>query len=235
MNQRLPTPSVPILARAKGETLEETTDWFIEYFNKKGPGWNYIRGTRIIKHAYRGFHNILGLTAACEAEKNKSGRSANRDLVQNVAPLAFGRDIQVFDLPVRRFSFGHRQAGFRIPFFFVEQQVIKLYYLQPTKSLRLSYDELCMIATIYKKYLLDTEFYGQETDIEFIEASAPDGKSPRDVRSFKLSEFELWDDKRLTERLTIISQALDQAEMSSRVQPRRRTAPQPVADMPLFG
>ncbi len=158
---QLPIPAIPDLARAKGETRDELILWFIEYYNTDGARFNYLSGTRAVKLAYKGFHTIGPLVDACAKEKTTQGRKSNSEIVQLAAPLSFGRRTQVFDLPRRKFQFGRDlHAGYRIPFFFVEDRTVKLYYLQPRKSCNLTYDELCMVATIHKKYLLDTEFFG---------------------------------------------------------------------------
>ena len=49
---------------------------------------------------------------------------------------------------------------FGSPFFFVEAGLIKVFYLQPRKNAGLEFDELCMVATIMKRFPLDTGFMG---------------------------------------------------------------------------
>jgi hypothetical protein len=235
MKQELPTPPVPDLARAKGQTVAELTDWFVNFFNMHGAPFNYRSGTKAIRSGYKGLHKLESLIAGCAREKTTVGRQSNTDIVTYAAPLAFGRTTQVFDLSPRRFRFGRdHRAAYRIPFFFVEDGTIHVYYLQPRKSAGLEFDELCMVATIVKTYLLDTEFYGLTCDVEFVDVGIPSGETVRRLRQYSLADLPLWPERRLTERLTMIAAALDLASASGRVVLRHRLRPHPEPEMPLF-
>lgn len=235
MKYELPTPPVPDLARARGQTVAELADWFVEFFNMRVAPFNYRSGTRGVRTAYKGVHKLHLLTAACATERTVIGRSCNTDVVNCAAPFAFGRDTQVFDLPPRRFEFGrNRNAAYRIPFLFVESSIIHVYYIQPRKSAGLNFDELCMVATIVKRYLIDTEFYGQKCDVEFVDVGVPYGEIVRRPRKYSLDSLELWSERRLTERLTMIAEALDWVGKSDRVVVRHRLRPRPEPEMPLF-
>jgi hypothetical protein len=229
-----PVPAVPDLARAAGSTRDEVISWFLVYYDTASVPWNYRSGIRCVKTAYRGLHDIKQLTAGADSEKTKAGRTANADIIGRAAPLAFGRTTQVFDLSRRRFSFGRDlYSGYRIPFFFVENGIVKLYYLQPRKEYHLTYDQLCMVATIHKRFLLDTEFFGQPVDVEYVDLSADPITKVRGLHRYSLSSLELWPEKRLADRLTLISEALDYVRTSGLVKPWRRQPPR-AADMPLF-
>ena len=79
-----------------------------------------------------------------------------------------------------------------------------------------------MVGTIHKKYLLDTEFFGQKTDVEYVDLSAAPGTKDRIVHCYSLKDLEMWSDKRLSERLTLISEALDYISDNDIVRPRKR-------------
>lgn len=229
-----PIPPLPDLARIEGECVAEAFKWVVEFYNALGAPFNYRSASRVIRTAYRGVHRLDLLTAGCCAEKTRSGRSANTSVVTLAAPVAFGRATQVFDLSPRRFHFGqNRSAAYRIPFLFVENGTIYVYYLQPRKFARLTFDQLCMVATVVKTYLLDTEFYGERCDVEFVDVGAPDGKH-RELRRLKLSDMHLWSEARLADRLTLINEALDLAFASGLIEPRRRLLRRPEPEMPLF-
>jgi hypothetical protein len=232
---QLPIPAIPDLARASGETRDELISWFLAYYDTDGAPFNYLSGTRAIKQGYKGYHSLAPLVAGCAKEKTAQGRKSNSEIVELAAPISFGRATQVFDLPRRQFQFGRDlRAGYRIPFFFVENKTVKLYYLQPRKGCNLTYDQLCMVATIHKRYLLDTEFFGQPADVEYVDVSADPATKVRAVRLYSLSSLALWSDKRLADRLTLIADALEYVRSSDIVCPRRRVTRRPDAGMPLF-
>jgi hypothetical protein len=235
MSEKISTPPVPDLARAKGQTVSELVDWFVDFYNTRGAPFNYRTANRAVRAGYKGIHKLHLLTAACAAEKTAIGRTSNADVIRHAAPLAFGRVTQVFDLSARRFSFGRdRQAGYRIPFLFVEDGIIKVYYLQSRKNAGLDFDELSMVATLVKRYLLDPEFYGQRCDVEFVDVGVPAGEKERVAKRYSLSDFPLWSERRLTQRLTLISEALAIVGKSDKVTRRHQLRPRPEPDMPLF-
>lgn len=231
----LPTPPLPDIARARGDDVREMGRWFIDYYNAHPVPWNYRRSTRIVRVAHKGLHNLSTLVAGCAAEKNTTGRSSNSEVVSLAAPLAFGRNTQVFDLTPRRFPFGRdRTAAYRIPFLFIENGIIKVYFLQPRKGAGLDMDDFGMVATAVKQHLLDTEFYGERTDVEFVDVSSPEERTPREVRRYTMADLKLWSDRRFRDKLSLASEALDWAAKSGQIEQRRRTYRRPEPEMPLF-
>jgi hypothetical protein len=232
---KFPVPPVPDLARAEGATVEEMLRWWLVYYNIDPVPWNYRCGTRIIRKAYQGLHNLRSLVAGCDAEKIEQSRKSNAEVVTLAAPLAFGRDTKVFDLPRQRFPFGHDlSSAYRIPFFFVENRQVKLYYLQPRKHAGLSLDQLAMVATIYRRFLLDHFFYGQAADVEFVDLAEDSATKSRQVRRYSLADLELWSEQRLQDRLTLIAESLRAVWDSGLITPRERRVHRPDPEMPLF-
>lgn len=230
----LPVPPVPDLARVEGATVEEAYAWFVAYYEREAVPWNYLRGTKCVRESYRGLHALPQLLAGCQLEKIEQGRKSNAEIVTLAAPLAFGRKTQVFDLPRRQFQFGRDlRAGYRIPFFFVEDGIMKLYYLQQRKGANLTYDQMCMVATIHKRFLLDTEFFGQPCEIEYVDLAANALTNERVVTRYALATLELWPEERLRDRLTLVSEAFERVRASGVIK-AKRIARRPDKDMNLF-
>jgi hypothetical protein len=231
----LPVPPVPDLARLDGTSFDEVVSQLLTYYEIKGVPWNYVPGTRIVKCSYKGMHDIKLLLTGCSKETNDVGRKSNEDIVRLAAPNAFDRSTQVFDLPRRQFHFGRDlNAGYRIPFFFVENRIVKLFFLQPRKSFNLTYDQLCMVATIHKRFLLDMEFYGQAADVEYVDLSADPVSKVREMHCYSLNTLELWTEQRLADRLSLIAEAIEFVRLSGLARPRPRRSRPVCADMPLF-
>lgn len=232
---QLRTPPVPDLARIPGGTRDEAVDWLRAYYNAPSAPFNYVPGTLIVKQGYRGLHNLEHLLAGTSRIANSQSRLSNSEVVSMAAPVAFGRNVRVFDLPRRKFNFGRDlEAGFRIPFFFVEGGTIKIYYLQPRKSYNLTLSQLSMVATIHKRYLLDTEFFGENSEIEYVDLCANPDTGERERHVYSLSDMELWPEKRLADRLTLVAEAIDYIKTHELVAPRKRLPRRSIPDMPLF-
>jgi hypothetical protein len=91
-----------------------------------------------------------------------------------------------------------------------------------------------MVATIHKRYVLDTEFFGQKIDIKYVDVSARSSTSEREVHRYSPGDLELWPERRLAERLSLIAEALDYLRSSNILRPRKRPALRQFEDMPLF-
>jgi hypothetical protein len=235
MPVRVPVPPVPELARLGGNTPDEVVEELVRYYNRGSAVFNYRTATRATLVSYKGLHDLRLLTTGADKERTNVGKKSNSEVIQLAAPLAFGRRTQVFELPPRQFVFGRDlYSSYRIPFLFVEDSVVKVYFLQPSSGRRLLRRELGMIASIVKTYLVDTEFYGQSADIEVVDLGRPSGSPDRAITQDRFETIELWPEKQLEDRLSLIAEALDVVRRSERIMRRPRGMRRPEPGMPLF-
>lgn len=228
-----PPPLVEVL-RADTRNLETTVNSLLEHYNPADGGqFNYIRSVKTIRRAYQGYHNLPQLLAASPSIQERVGFKPNQDVIGLASPLAFGRSTHVFDLKGRRFSFGReRYASYRIPFFFTEAGVVKLYFLQYRKGFFLDKDIYGGMLTIHQDYLLSQEFYGEKCDVEYVDCAASEEKGPRVLRKYNSTDLERWSNDRLNDQVRMVAAAMD--EIESRSLKVKRIRPLRDIELPLF-
>ncbi|MEM9279420.1 MAG: hypothetical protein AAGA76_12665, partial [Pseudomonadota bacterium] len=203
------SPNVIEIIRTDTSTVESAIAHLIEALKSSGVTWNYLDGTKRIKSAYKGLHSINTLTAISESKLKRPGQVHNIELVKLVAPLAFGRKTQVFDLSPRHFQYAdNRSAAYRLPFFFSEDGVVKAFGLQFRKNGRLSNEQIAGYASIVKRFLLETEFYDMPADIEFIDCGVPAGSEDRVATKYSLIDLDLWTDEKIQSHMEVVVEAL---------------------------
>lgn len=233
--KKLVTPPLPEVFCVDSSSLKAAETYLEEYYTKHKGNFNYLNATKCLQQAFKGFHNLDGLVAGCVNSGQKRGVKPNSDVIRLAGPVAFGRQTQVFQLPKRYFHFGRdRASSFRVPFFFVENKIINLMFLQPRKEGWLNKDQYGGLLAVYKQYLLDLEFYGSPCDIEVIDVAAPEKGCDRELDVFHLKDVSLWSAQDIQDHLTVTSEALEKLEkrgVGDLVKPRR---PLRDAEFPLF-
>ncbi|WP_320196818.1 hypothetical protein RMR10_008320 [Agrobacterium rosae] len=226
-------PSVPEIARVNSSNLEEAVSQLIVALTPSSGGFNYLPATKTAKTSYKGLHDLKSLTAARALNDGSVGAAANFEVAKLICPIGFGRKTQVIDLAPRSFHYGSsRKASYRVPFLFVEGGVVKAYFLQPRKNTVYSSDNISIYFTILKKYLLDTEFYGEPTDVEFVEVAERSERKGRELKICHTEHVKLLDDATLAKHLSVVHEALNIIENENLVTKNRR--PLKDRELPLF-
>ena len=226
-------PSVPEISLVSSENLDEAIAQLVVSMTPSGGGFNYLCATKIAKSAYNGYHNLRQLTAGTNLHDGSVGASANLEVASLACPVSFGRLTKVVEVSPKSFQYGAgRHASYRIPFFFIEDKTAKLYFLQPRKNTVYTDKQLSIFASIVKKYFLDVEFFGEKTDIEFVEVAQRAPGKGREVKVLSLSDIELVSDAVLAKHLSVVQEALRIIEDEKLVTKKRR--PLKDRDLPLF-
>lgn len=227
------SPSLPEIVRVDTASLDSAIAHLISFLEPSGGGFNYLDATMRIRKAYGGLSDIQILTSASESLQRKFGHSFNMDVVKLAAPHAFGRKISVFDIHARKLRYGgDRQASYRVPFFFVEDKIVKAYFLQPRKNTHFSKEQYGMLYSVIRNNLMSTEFYNLSLDIEIVDVAMLLGKDKRSIRTFSSSDLNIWDQGAIDYHFSVITDALSTIERENLVRKVRR----PLRDrsLPLF-
>lgn len=226
-------PSVPEIVRIDTSSIDSAVAHLISVLEPSGGSFNYLEATKRVRAAYKGLHDLPMLLSASPTTKSRVGFNQNMDVVRLAAPRSFSRRTSVFDLSPRKLPYGgDRFASYRVPFFFVEDGVVKGLFLQPRMNTRYSDKQYGLLATLLKKHLFDTEFYGETTELEIVDVCKPLGEKKRVVRVLKLADLELWPDAEVAKHFGVVADALRIIEQEKLVTKVRR--PLKDRELPLF-
>lgn len=227
------SPSLPEIVRVDSSSLPSAIAHLVSFLDPGGGTFNYLESTKRTRKAYQGLHNLQLLTACRPSQTGKVGLCHNIDVVKLAAPLSFGRKTSVFDLPHRKLPYGAgRFASYRLPFFYVEKGIVHAYFLQPRKNTHFTVEQYGLFATLVKRNLLDTEFYGERVEIDFVDVSRKDGDKERTVRQYGLGDLKEWSEHRVRNHFQVVSEALRIIENERLVKKVRR--PLRDKELPLF-
>ncbi|MDX8441877.1 hypothetical protein [Mesorhizobium australafricanum] len=227
------SPSLPEIVRVDTSSINSSVAHLISLLEPSGGNFNYLDGTKRTRKAYKGLHDLNKLLSATPSKASSVGHQQNMDVVRLAASHAFGRQTAVFDLPARKLSYGDdRFASYRIPFFFVEARMVKVYFLQPRKNTHFTLDQYGLMASVIKKNLLDTEFYGEYCEIEFADVSKKVGDNERTLQVYHLSDLPAWSESDVAEHFRVVTAALKIVEDENLVKEVRR--PLRDRELPLF-
>jgi hypothetical protein len=227
------TPSLPEIVRVDTSSLKSAISRLVSFLEPIDGGFNYLDATRRVQTAYRGLHSLSGLTASPTGRQSRVGHLPNMDVVKTAAPLAFGRSTRVFHLSARKLPYGDgRLASFRIPFFFAEDGKFFAYFLQPRKNTHFTPKQFGLLATVVKSNLLESEFYGEQFDVELVDVSKPIGAKDRIATIFSFANLELWSDVEVSEHFRVVNEALRIIENEHLVTKARR--PLKDSQLPMF-
>lgn len=226
-------PSLPEIALVNSANSDEAIAQLVAALTPSGGGFNYLEATKCARAAYRGLHRLDLLVVGTRLNDGSVGAKANKEVALLAGGVALGRSTNLIDLSPRTFQYGAgRSASYRVPFLFVESGTVKLYFLQPRKRTVFKESQVSFLATIFKKYLLDAEFYGERTDVEFVEVAERSEGKGRETQVYRLTDLDLWEDHKIASHLSVVQEALRFIESESLVTKKRR--PLKDRDLPLF-
>jgi len=213
------------LTKATDLTTEKAV---VEYLKSKAGGFNYNRSATFTEKAYGGYPHLDSLYSQCEGDGTSIAKVHNAKVLRQTAPLSVGRKIQTFPFPKRRYTVAPGINSSMGPqFFFVESETVKLLYIHARNSHRADLKDFAGLAWALKQDVLDEDFFGQPSDVEFINVDKR-GETPHtEVYSLKDLEAHLKEDPQITlARFTRVFSKIREQGLAGELIKRRRPRPE---------
>jgi len=193
------TPMLIDIFRLTEKSELATQKNIIAYLKSKAGGFNYNRSATFTEKAYSGYRNLEALYSQCEGDGSSIAKVHNTRVLRETAPLALKRSIQTFRFPKRKYTLAPGiQSAMGPQFFFVENGVVKLLYIHARNEHRADLKDFAGLAWALKQDVLDEDFFGQPSDIEFINVDKRGKIAKTEVYSLEDLEKHLSEDPQLT-------------------------------------
>lgn len=168
----MPYYRVPMLIdvfRLTGDDHQENIQSQILYFARSPGGFNYNRAATFQMKAYQGYSDADSLHKQCIGHGNRRDLVENAKVLRLILPWARNREVRVVRLP-RHFLTLTKDVSCPLgpSFGFLEDGVMKVFYLHCRNTSRASVVDLSYWAAAIKFELLENEFYELPADIEIL-------------------------------------------------------------------
>lgn len=168
--------------RLTAPSEKQTVANIIRHKETPAGGFNYGRSATFTEKAYSGYRDFRALFSQCEGDGTSIAKVHNTKVLRLTAPLSQGRAIQTFPFPKRAITLAPGiQSSLGPKFFFVENGLVKLHYIHARNSFRASLKDFAGLGWAIKQEILDQDFFGQPSDVEFINVDKRDGTSSVEV------------------------------------------------------
>lgn len=176
-----PLPASHDLVRLDRSTEAETVEAVLSHLRRSRPPWNYELARKMAPAALAGELPLSALEKACKsARTTEIGRKANFEVLEAIRTHGIGRSIQCY-----RMADGYLKATKDVTikiaadFYYVEDGIPKVLWLQPRRSYSLNQPQLGTFCTLLRMTLLRGDF--ADADVEILDLSASPGttRAPR--------------------------------------------------------
>jgi hypothetical protein len=186
------TPMLLDAIRLTTSDFNQTVKQITDHFKKSPGGFNYSRAARYQRAALSGFKSFDSLCKQCLGDGKSNALTENAKVFSLIGKLAIGRNAQSFNFPKRSLALAKGvDAPMGPSFFFIEDEVIKLFYLHCRNGHRAELQHLAMLASAFKNEILELEFFGLKADIELLDVGPRDKSGLATITKYNLDDFEL--------------------------------------------
>lgn len=227
----LKVPSALDVVRIIKPDLEGTIAGLKRYYEVL-PAWGYGPARAMAMPAFSGELTLEAALLGCQKRGNPLGRASNQEAAKFIWLAGKGRSVKCFPLAQRQFAI-RRDLSFLVDplFFFVENKIIKIFWLQPRRRFNPTIEGLGTLAVILRMTYSD-DF--DEFDVELLDLSMPEGERGRVSRTFDFGSLSLLSEHEVRAALGRFAQAYDYVSAMGVARPERRPRPQKDSQPGLF-
>jgi hypothetical protein len=223
---KLRPPAFHDIARLVGRDVDETEVKLYKYYtNPDRAFFNYRCARSYSRLAFGRLLQLEQILAGCELEHTKQGRSSNSEVTRLVWDMNSHRTVQTYELAPKYLTI-RKDLDIRVapPFYFVENGLASVFWLQPRKTYALSVGELGFLASMVKLTYLVDDF--RDVGFEVLDLSAPALNKPRKPTRYDLASFRILSEEETRGKLLLFATAYDRV-VARGVQRSQRTAARP--------
>ena len=205
-------PGAPDFARLISDDPEAILAGLKEHYSRPRIGWSYQWVQRNSRKIYSGELTEASINEY-QASGKRKGAKSNVEVALLLRQSAIGRSFQCFPIKPRRVKIS-REHSLTVspPFYFVENGVVKIFWLQPRRTFALDDQQAGVLAALLRLSHFRDDF--EDARLELYDASAPDGKN-REPRVLGLSDLPVVSDRELTRAMEAFVWAYEQVRYTN--------------------
>jgi len=228
----LKLPALQDMARIIRPTVHETSKELVVYYEGRPPfSYDFVR--RMAKSLFSGEVSLGQVQKSCELRVHPAGRKQNSEVSELVWQAAQGRSFMCHDLSPRKFYIQKEQAIFVRPlFYFVENGVVKILWLQPRRRYGLSVNQLGILGSVIRHTFLVDDW--AEATVQILDCSCPEGGSARALQMYEIEDLPILPDDKLLAAFEILLTAYNELVQSGYQRPVRRPKEKPDSQHDFF-
>lgn len=182
-------PHLPHIAKAIRPTIQETAKALHE-LDKGMPPWNYGKAVNMTSLLYSGELSLTAALKACDTIKHPQGVISNAEVIKAVWADSQKASYLCYPLKERLF---YIRPDLAIPvrprFYFVKNDVVHIFWLQPWKIFEMTEEQLGIVASVIKDTFVVDEF--SEARLHMLDTSAPEKDSAREPQVFGFDDLPM--------------------------------------------
>lgn len=214
-------PSIQHVARAIRPSIAEIKRE-LHGIDRADPFMSYVLSRKLAHGLYSGDLSLSAALNACGRQKSRQGKISNAEVAKALWADAQHREVYCHPLRSRKYAIRHDLMITVNPgFYFVEDGLVKIFWLQPWKTFELNEEQLGVLATVIRDTFAVDDFEGAH--LHMLDVSAQ-GAGARSVKIYDFPDLPTLSSMQMKRTFDRFASAYDEF-IGERVPKARRPRP----------